>query len=169
MKYSIVVGNALTLKVCVSRFETFEEAKVQMAKYIVDLISRQKDEFFNAWENFKEDFPEEIQAILISYDEKGIADFDDDISDEYGEISYCACDTDFEAKGKRDNYGCNLSISTDAINMYDPDQNYRFTLTEEFDGGNREITIELLVNDGDVEVFNVVPDDVRASFLEDDD
>ena len=53
--------------------------------------------------------------------------------------------------------------------MYDPDQNYRFTLIEEFDGGDREITIELLVNDGDVEVFNVVPDDVRASFLEDND
>lgn len=169
MKYSIVVGNALTLKVCVGRFETFEEAKTQMAKFIVDLISRQKDEFFNAWGNFKADFPKEIQVILNSYDENGLADFDDDISDEYGDISYWACDTDFEAKGKRDAQGYNLSISTDAINMYDPDQNYRFTLTEEFDGGNREITIELLVNDGDVEVFNVVSDDVRARFLEDND
>lgn len=169
MKYSIVIGNAFALKVCVGKFETFEEAKAQMAKYIVDLISRQKNETFNAWGNFKEDFPEEIQAILNSYEENGVADFDDDISDEYDNISYWACESDCEITGKRDNFGCNLSINTNAINMYDPDENYRFTLSEEFDGGNREVTIELLVNNGTVEVYHIHSDEELADFLNDED
>lgn len=168
MKYSIVVGNKFALKVCVGRFETFEEAKAQMAKYIVDLISRNKDDFANSWKNLKEDFPKEIQEILNSYEEKGIADFDDDISDEYDNISYWACESDFEITGKRDIFGCNLSINTNAINMYDPDENYRFTLSEEFDGGSREITIELLVNNGTVEVYNMHSDEELTDFLGDE-
>ena len=44
MKYSIEIKTALSLKVRVGEFETFEEAKQQMVKVIVDLINNQKDE-----------------------------------------------------------------------------------------------------------------------------
>lgn len=37
MKYSININSALSLKVCVVKFKTFEEAKAQMSKFIVDL------------------------------------------------------------------------------------------------------------------------------------
>ena len=133
-----------------------------MAKFIVDLINNQKDEVFNAWENLKEDFPKEIQEILNSYEETGVANFDDDIYDEDDNTSYCADESNFEISGKRDRLGYSLSIHTNAINMYNPNENYYFTLTEEYEGGDNEITIELLVNDGTVEVYNIIPDDVRS-------
>ena len=163
MKYSIEIKTALSLKVRVGEFETFEEAKQQMVKFIVDLINNQKDEVFNAWGNLKEDFSEEIQEILNSFEETGTVNIDDDIYDDDVNISYYDDEHAFEISGKRDKLGYSLSINTNAINMYDPDENYHFTLTEEYDGGDNEITIELLVNDGNVEVYNTIPDDIRAS------
>ena len=162
MKYSINIKTALSLTVCVGRFKTFAEARAQMAKFIINLIDGQKGEIFNAWENLKEDFPEEIQDILNSYEEIGAADFNDDISDEDDNISYSADESNFEVSGKRDILGYSLAIDTNAINMYDPDENYHFTLTEEYDGGDNHLTIELLVNDGTVEVYNTIPDDVLS-------
>ena len=162
MKYSIEIKTALSLKVRVGKFETFEEAKQQMVKFIVDLINNQKDEVFNAWENLKEDFSEEIQEILNCFEEMGTANIDGDIYDADDNISYYDDEHTFEISGKRDKLGYSLSINTNVINMYDSDENYHFTLTEEYDGGDNEITIELLVNDGSVEVYNVIPDDVRS-------
>lgn len=163
MKYSISIKSALSLEVRVGEYETFEKAKEQMSKFIVDLIDRQKDDTFNAWENLKEDFPEEIQAILNSYEKDGTADYDDDyLCDEDDNISYDLDESSFEISGKRDMLGYSLAIDTNAINMYDTDENYYFTLTEEYDGGNNKLTIELLVNDGTVEVYNMIPDDVRS-------
>lgn len=173
MKYSIEIKTALSLKVRVGEFETFEEAKQQMVKFIVDLINNQKDEVFNAWENLKENFSEEIQEILNSFEETGTVNIDDDIYDDDVNISYYDDEHAFEISGKRDKLGYSLSINTNAINMYDPDENYHFTLTEEYDGGDNEITIELLVNDGNVEVYNTIPDDIRSHLgildLEDED
>ena len=162
MKYSISIKSALSLKVCVGEYETFEKAKEQMSKLIVDLIDRQKDDTFNAWKNLKEDFPEEIQDILNSYEKKGTVDFDGVVYDDDDNISYQADESNFEISGKRDILGYSLAIDTNAINMYDADENYYFTLTEEYDGGNNELTIELLVNNGTVEVYNMIPDDVRS-------
>lgn len=56
MKYSISIKSAPSLKVCVGEFDTFEEAKAQMSKLIIDLIDSQKDDVFDAWENLKEGF-----------------------------------------------------------------------------------------------------------------
>ena len=141
MKYSIQIKTAISLKVRVGEFETFEEAKQQMVKFIVDLINNQKDEVFNAWENLKENFSEEIQEILNSFEETGTVNIDDDIYDDDVNISYYDDEHAFEISGKRDKLGYSLSINTNAINMYDPDENYHFTLTEEYDGGDNEITI----------------------------
>ena len=57
MKYSITIKSAFFLEVCVGEYETFEKAKEQMAKFIVNLIDKQKKDLFNPWQNLKEDFP----------------------------------------------------------------------------------------------------------------
>ena len=162
MKYSINISSALSLKVRVGEFETFEEAKAQMARFIVDLIDRQKDDDFNAWGNLKEDFPNEIQTILNSYEETGLANFNDDIRGENDSVSYWADESNFEISGKHDILGYRLSIRTNAINMYVPAIDYYFTLTEDYDGGGNKLTVELLVDHGTVEVYNIIPDDVRS-------
>ena len=48
------------------------------------------------------------------------------------------------------------------INMTFPEENYYFILTEDYDGGKNELTISLLVNDGTLEVYNMIPDDVQS-------
>ena len=160
MKYSIVVKSALSLRICVGEFETFKEAKAQMKNYIVELISHQQDEFFNAWDNLKEDFSEEIQEVLDSFEETGTANIDGELDDD--SVTYYSDDRTFEISGKYNELGYNLAIDTNAINMYDPDENYYFTLTEGYEGGGNELTIELLVNNGGVNVFDMISDDVRS-------
>lgn len=162
MKYSINIKSAPSLKVCVGEFYTFEEAKAQMLKLIIDLIDRQKDDYFDAWENLKEDFSFQVRNILLMYECFGEIDFDDEI-DEEGENTSCFADeSNFEISGKPDNLGYHLSIDTNVINMYDSNKNYHFTLTRAYDGGDDELTIALLVNDGAVEVYNIIPDDARS-------
>ena len=158
MKYSINIKSTLSLKVCVGEFDTFEEAKAQTTKFIVDLIDKQKNELLDPWENLKEGFPEEIQGILNSYEESGTADFDGCIDYKDGNISYYANERHFDISGKRVMWGYNLSIATNAINMYEPDEDYHFTLTEKHDDKINEITIELHVDDRTVEVRNIIPD-----------
>lgn len=162
MKYSINIKSAPSLKVCVGEFDTFEETKAQMSKLIIDLIDSQKDDVFDAWENLKEGFSNQIRGILVMYECYGEVDFDDEI-DEEGENTSCFADeSNFEILGKPDKLGYNLSIDTNVINMNDPNKNYHFTLTRGYDGGDDELTIALLVNDGAVEVYNIIPDDVRS-------
>lgn len=164
MKYSITIKSALSLEVCVGEFETFDEAKEKMAELIVDLIDNQKDDMFDAWENLKEDFSGQTRSILVNYEFFGEADLDD-VYDDEGEdddTSYSLDGNNFEISGKYDKLGYKLSINTNTINMYDPEENYFFTLTEGYKGGKNELTISLLVNDGDVEVYNMIPDDVRS-------
>jgi hypothetical protein len=162
MKYSININSSLSLKVCVGEFNTFEDAKVQMAKLIMNLIDNLKDSSFNAWENFKEDFPDEIQTILKSYEETGVAYSDVEICGESDSASYKADESDFEASGKRDMLGYSLSLSTNAINIYDPEKNYSFKVSESYDGGRNQLDIQLIVDDGAVAVYNMIPDDIRA-------
>lgn len=159
MKYSINIKSSLSLKVCVGEFDTFEEAKAQMARFIVDMIDKQKNELLNPWENLKEGFPKEIQEILNSYEESGTADFDSCIDYEDGNISYYANERLIDISGKRDTWGYNLSITTNAVNMYEPDKDYFFTLNEKHDDERIELTIELRVDDRTVEVRNIIPDD----------
>ena len=159
MKYSINIKSAPSLKVCVGEFDAFEEAKAQMAKFIVDLIDKQKNELLNPWEYLKEGFPEEIQEILNSYEESGTADFDGYVNYKDGNISFYANERFFDISGKRDMCGYNLSITTNAVNMYEPDKDYFFTLNEKHDDERIELTIELRVDDRTVEVRNIIPDD----------
>lgn len=172
MKYSINIKSAFSLKVCVGEFETFEKAKVQMTKFIIELIGRQRDEVIDAWENLKEDFSVETQEILNSFEENGTANIDDEIYDENGDVTYYSDEGNLVISGKQDDFGYSLSMDTNAINMYDLDENYYFTLTKDYEGGKFELTVELLVNDGSVEVYDILSDDVRSLLepidLEDD-
>ena len=166
MKYSINIRSVPSLEVCVGRFETFKEAKTQMAEFIIELIANQKGKYFDDWENLKEDFSGEIQGILNGFESFGTAFIDDEvereINNESDNVSYYSDERVFEISGKYSEDGYNLSINTNAINMDDPDENYYFTLTVGCEGGDDELTIELLVNDGSVEVYNIIPDDVRS-------
>lgn len=176
MKYSITIKSAFFLEVCVGEYETFEKAKEQMAKFIVNLIDKQKKDLFNPWQNLKEDFPEEIKEILESYENTGTATFDGDIYKRYkvNNTYISANKNDFSIRGKSDKLGYILSIDTNAINMYDPDKKYKFTLIKSSDDDDNddyddddyhgdyadydELSIILHVN----EVYNMISDNVRS-------
>ena len=163
MRYSIHIESGLYLAVCVGEFDNFHDAKERMAAYIVDLIDRQCDRVFNAWENLKEDFSDEVQDILISYKWRGTADYEDeDIYEDDGVIFCSVADNELEISGKRDALGYNIRIETNTLNMHDPDENYHFTLAREYDGGDDQLTIKLLVNDGAVAVCDTVSDEARS-------
>lgn len=173
MSYSIQIESGLRLSVCVGEYDSFEEAKCEMANLIRDLIGNQQDRFYDGWENFIEDFPDEIQDLLTSYKLCGEANFEDDVYEDDGEIMYSANDTEIEISGKPDVLGYHIRIETNAVNMEDEDENYSFTLTRAYDGGEDCMTIKLLVDDGAVAVYDIIPDDVRSRLepvdLEDDD
>lgn len=160
MKYSISIESDISFKVCVGEYETFEEAKTQMTKFIVELIANQRDGI-DDWDNFKEGFPEEIQEILDSFEKNGTAHIDYEICDDYDDNAFCSADKErVYIVGKPDEYGCNLSLITSAVNMYDPDKGYSFRLMQASDEGNQttELAIRLHVDDRTVEVRNIIPD-----------
>ena len=163
MKYSINISSDISLKVCVGEYETFEEAKIQMTKFIVDLIANQRDDI-DDWDNLKEGFPEEIQEILDSFEKNGTAHIDYEICDDYDDNAFCSVSEEkIYIVGKPNEYGSKLSIITNAVNMYAPDKRYSFTLIQIPDEGDRtRLAIQLVVNEESVEVYNMIPDDVRS-------
>ena len=148
MKYSISIESDISFKVCVGEYETFEEAKTQMTKFIVELIANQRDGI-DDWDNFKEDFPEEIQEILDGFEKNGTAHIDYEICGDYDDNAFCSADKErVYIVGKHDEDGCHLSIITSAVNMYDPDKGYSFSLMQTSEEGNQttKLAIRLHVN-----------------------
>lgn len=75
MSYKISIktdGNFFAVDCC--EFENFADAKIQIGKMIVDLMtSHVEHDFAGCWEEFKNEFPEEVLSIIESFENDGIA------------------------------------------------------------------------------------------------
>ena len=72
MSYKISVktdGDFFTVDCC--EFEHFADAKAQVGKMIVDLMtSHIEHDYVGCWEEFKDEFPEEVLSIIESFEKK---------------------------------------------------------------------------------------------------
>ncbi len=71
--YKILVTSKWELSVCVGTYETYEAAKEQMKKMIVHLITHNDPYQEGEWEAWKKQFPKEVQSVLTSLEQNGIA------------------------------------------------------------------------------------------------
>ena len=75
MSYKISIkadGDFFTVGCC--EFEHFEDAKAQVGKMIVDLMtSHLEQDFLGRWEEFKGEFPKEVLSIIESFENDGVA------------------------------------------------------------------------------------------------
>ena len=75
MSYKISIkadANFFTVGCC--EFEHFEDAKAQVGKMIVDLMTSHLEyDFSGSWEAFKSEFPKEVLSIIESFENDGVA------------------------------------------------------------------------------------------------
>ena len=129
MNYKVYVETDSSFSICVGRFELFEDAKEQMERMIVGLFSKPKDDFYDDWEEFKEEFPEVIQMIISSYEEDGTVCFHENIEGITSNYHYVINKNVFEiCDNENSEHEPSFTINTNTIRMNDIDDEYYFRL-----------------------------------------
>ncbi len=95
--YKILVMAEAELNVCTGIYETYEEAKAQLQKMIVHLITQNDAYDEGEWEAWKKQFPKEVQTVLTSLEKTGSAPAGDyNMDGEVGNNWYCLRDNDLD-------------------------------------------------------------------------
>ena len=186
MSYKIVVETDNHFRVCCGEFESFAKAKKQLADMITEMFdSLISNDFCGCWDKFLAEFPEEIRFIIFDFQYLGCASaelIDDGVTDSY---RYIVTEQDFRIFDCEDGMFAPLfSLETNMLNLSDDIKDCEFRLWSSMGDTDEGLTIRLIQNssldslydDEDtegVEVYDIIPDDVRSRLgaldLEDED
>ena len=179
MNYKIYVNTEIYLATCCNEFDDFFNARDKMEEIVSEMLKNATlKDVYDRWLQLINELPSEVATILMRFKKSGYG-YSNFMGEGYTEnCHYIVTENEFKLfDSSDDTTGSSYCIET---NMF----NYRSLKAEDYDfkiwinlGDVHENLIISLACcgdeddeiSGDVEVFNVVPDDVRASFLEDDD
>ena len=144
MSYKISIktdGDFFAVDCC--EFERFEDAKAQVGKMIVDLMtSHIEHDFVGCWEEFKEEFPEEVLSIIESFEYDGVASASNSIEGDTDNYHYIISGNTFKIYDSDDSeYAPTYAIQTNMLGMNGDEEGYRFRLWSSIDGGEQALTI----------------------------
>ena len=144
MSYKISIktdGDFFAVDCC--EFGHFEDAKAQVGKMIVDLMtSHIEHDFCGHWEEFKEEFPEEVLSIIESFENDGVASASNSIEDDTDNYHYVISGNTFKIYDSDDGeYAPTYAIQTNMLGMNGDEEEYRFRLWSSIDGGEQALTI----------------------------
>ena len=144
MSYKISIkadADFFTVGCC--EFEHFEDAKVQVGKMIVDLMtSHVEHDFVGCWEEFKEEFPEEVLSIIESFEYDGVASASNSIEGDTDNYHYVISGNTFKIYDSDDGeYAPTYALQTNMLGMNGDEEEYRFRLWSGIDGGEQALTI----------------------------
>lgn len=95
--YQILVMAEGELNVCTGTYKTYEDAKAQLQKMIIHLITQNDAYDEGEWETWKEKFPEEVQTVLTALEKAGSAPAGDyDMDGEVANNCYFLRDNDLD-------------------------------------------------------------------------
>lgn len=186
MSYKIFIETDNHFRVCCGEFESFTKAKEQMEDMISEMInSLVSNDFCGCWDEFLEEFPDEVETIIRCFQSFGFAHselIDEDDTDSY---HYIVTEQDFRIFDCEDGMFAPLfSLETNMLNLSDDIKDCEFRLWSSMGDTDEGLTIRLIQNssldslydDEDaegVEVYDIIPDDVRSRLgaldLEDED
>lgn len=144
MSYKISIktdGDFFAVGCC--EFEHFADAKAQVGKMIVDLMtSHIGHDFCGCWEEFKGEFPEEVRSIIDGFENDGTASASDPVEGDTNNYHYVVFGNSIEIyESDEGEYAPNYAIQTNMLGMSGDEEEYRFRLWSSVDGGQQELTI----------------------------
>ena len=144
MSYKISVktdGDFFAVDCC--EFEHFADAKAQVGKMIVDLMtSHIEHDYVGCWEEFKDEFPEEVLSIIESFENDGVASAADAAEGYTDNYHYVISENSLEIyENDEAEYAPNYALQTNMLGMNGDEQEYRFRLWSSIDGGEQALTI----------------------------
>lgn len=151
MSYKISIktdGDFFTVDCC--EFEHFADAKTRVGKMVVDLMtSHIEHDFVGCWEEFKEEFPEEVLSIIESFEYDGAASASNSIEGDTDNYHYVISGNTFKIYDSDDGeYAPTYAIQTNMLGMNGDEEEYRFRLWSSIDGGEQALTICMNKYDG---------------------
>ena len=141
-------GDFFTVDCC--EFEHFADAKARVGKMVVDLMtSHIEHDFVGCWEEFKEEFPEEVLSIIESFEYDGVASASNSIEGDTDNYHYVISGNTFKIYDSDDGeYAPTYALQTNMLGMNGDEEEYRFRLWSSIDGGEQALTICLNKYDG---------------------
>lgn len=183
MSYKIYVGTEIFLATCCNEFDDFFNARDKMEEIVSKMLKNATlKDVYDRWLQLINELPSEVSSILMSFKNFGCA-ISCFIGEGYTEnCHYIVTEKEFKLfDNLGDTTGSSYCIETNLLNFLSFEKkDHYFKVWVNLGDVHENLTISLACDDesdydeddeisGDVEVFNVVPDDVRASFLEDND
>ena len=124
-------------------FEHFADAKARVEKMVVDLMtSHIEHDFVGCWEEFKEEFPEEVLRIIESFEYDGVASASNSREGDTDNYHYVISGSTFKIYDSDDGeYAPTYALQTNMLGMNGDEEEYRFRLWSSIDGGEQALTI----------------------------
>ena len=131
MSYKISIktdGDFFAVDCC--EFEHFADAKARVEKMVVDLMtSHIEHDFVGCWEEFKEEFPEEVLSIIESFEYDGVASASNSIEGDTDNYHYIISGNTLKIYDSDDGeYAPTYAIQTNMLGMNGDEEEYRFRL-----------------------------------------
>ena len=144
MSYKISIktdGDFFTVDCC--EFEHFEDAKAQVGKMIINLMtSHTEHDFCGCWEEFKEEFPEEVLSIIESFENDGVAPASNPMEGDTDNYHYVISENSIEIyESDKGEFAPTYALQTNMLGMNGDEEEYRFRLWSGVDGGEQALTI----------------------------
>lgn len=182
MSYKIYVGTEIFLATCCNEFDDYDKARDKTEDMVAETLKNATlKDVYDRWLQLINELPSEVSSILMSFKNFGCA-ISCFIGEGYTEnCHYIVTEKEFKLfDNLGDTTGSSYCIETNMLNCSGEEEDYDFKVWVNLGDVHENLTISLACDDesdydgddeisGDVEVFNVVSDDIRARFLEDDD
>ena len=151
MRYKISIkadADFFTVGCC--EFEHFEDAKAQVGKMIVDLMtSHVEHDFCGRWEAFKSEFPKEVLSIIENFENDGVASAANAAEGYTDGYYYLISGNSIVIdENHKCEYAPDYKLATNMLGMNGDEKEYRFRLWSSIDGGEQALTICLNKYDG---------------------
>ena len=131
MSYKISIktdGDFFAVACC--EFKHFADAKAQVGKMIVDLMSNHIEcDYGVFWEEFKDEFPEEVRNIIESFENDGAAPASNPMEGDTENYHYVISESSINIyENVESEYAPNYKLQTDILGMNGDEEEYRFRL-----------------------------------------
>ena len=131
MSYRISIktdGDFFAVACC--EFEHFADAKAQMGKMIVDLMSSHIERDYGGfWEEFKVEFPEEVRNIIESFENDGVAPASNPMEGDTDNYHYVISENSIKIyESDEGEFAPTYALQTNMLGMNGDEEEYRFRL-----------------------------------------
>ena len=131
MSYKIFIQTDDIFKIGCCEFDSFLSAKHKVGEMIVDLMESIKErDFVGCWDEFKEEFPQEILSIIEGFEQTGLTPAVE-LSMEGDTVNYHYSISDNILKiidSENAEYAPSYSLQTNMLGMNDESSNYFFRI-----------------------------------------